>query len=176
MNGKKLELSNRSTPTTELIDKFMDGDYRYLILGTYRFLIGKKKHKGKRIPEFIFVKFYIPKEPDLEEMDRLYKFPKRYKSTSGYRQISSYTMTDMKMILGGELVYTKEFSNYTDIESVLKETFEDNFEDIRNQKKIIVRLNRPFIIKAQDSLHYYANGYGREYHTLYVTHVEFDVF
>ena len=80
------------------------------------------------------------------------------------------------MMLSNELKYNKEYDDYTDINSILKETFEDHFEDIRNNKKIIVRLNRPFIIKAQDSLHHYVYGYGREYHTLYVTHAEFDVF
>ena len=149
-NCIKLELNNRNTLTTELMDKFLKGHYTYLVLGTYRFTIGKKKHKGKKIPENVFVSFYIPKTPDLEEIERLYKFPRRFNS--------------------------REYEYYSDITSILKETFEDNFDEIRGYNVTVVRLNRPFIIRAQDSSDYYVYGYGREYHSLYVTHAEFMVF
>ena len=172
----KLELNNRNTLTTELVDKFLKGHYTYLVLGTYRFTIGKKKHKGKKIPENVFVSFYIPKTPDLEEIERLYKFPRRFKSNSGNKQMSHYTMTEMKMMLGENLVYSREYEYYSDITSILKETFEDNFDEIRGHNVTIVRLNRPFIIRAQDSSDYYVYGYGLEYHPLYVTHAEFMVF
>lgn len=154
----------------------MEGHYTHLVLGTYRFTIGKKKHKGKKIPENVFVSFYIPKTPDLEEIERLYKFPRRFKSNSGNKQMSHYTMTDMKLMLGKNLVYSKEYAFFSDITSILKETFEDNFDEIRDHNVTIVRLNRPFMIRAQDFSDYYINGYGREYHTLYVTHAEFMVF
>ena len=173
---RKIELNKRNTSTTELVDKFIRGNYDYLVIGTYRFFIGKKKHKGKKIPEHIYVSFYIPQKPDLEEIEKLYKFPKRFKGNTRYQHMSSLTMTQMRMMLGESLEYKKEYDYYTDINSILKETFEDNFNEIRGQGDKIVRLNRPFIIKAQDSIEHYVNGYGHDYHMLYVTHVEFNVF
>ena len=57
---KILEGFSCSAFTTDLVDRFMEGDYDFLALGNYTF--GTTAYDGKTTPSLFFVKFLIKKK------------------------------------------------------------------------------------------------------------------
>ena len=84
--------------------------------------------------------------------------------------IPAVTMTGMKELSGAIIWYDSSFEK-TSFGVIIMETIKDHLEEILSGKRLFLKLNKIFILRAQSSEDRYYHGYG-EAHDFYITHIE----